>query len=211
MTEDAKSKPFYDPEKCWGERGFRNFVEVGRMGDIHDACNSFDIYVGEMTIPSFKKKALISKYYRLAPPNREDSNLIYDFCPLQKLYAGVEILKLKMTNREKRILSEVDIIKRSSIAVERIKKKNSKGEFIPIGIPPNFSDWVDVFKYIQRGKNGDTRGQIEKKKQDLRICLDGRIQFMKWLYDCGETRQSWIKPHLEIIIKLQILASKHGA
>ena len=183
--------------KYW-EKGFRDFIQVRNCDEILDACNSFDAYVGSMTTPSFKKKALNDKYYRLATPTRDESYIVYDFCPLQKLYAGVDILKVKMSKREKMILSEVYILKRS---LDDVKERK------PVRLPPNFSEWDEIFKYIN---DDDSRDQIEKKKHALRICLNERISFMERVYECGETRQSWIRPQLQIIIKLQILAAKHG-
>lgn len=217
--QKIEKKKYTDPFKCWDDKDFpqnhvtfkqeRNCPEAGKPHVSGGSCYDFDDFVGEMTHPTFRDKALLEPYYEVNIPSKSD--IVYATFYIQRTYANIDILKKRLTEKEKKILSRPNITKANNlkdilVAKEKKKRKEKRKQ---VRLPIGFSEWPDVFKYINERDDKTTK---DKKRRALRDCLNRRIDFMNdCVYDCGDISQTWINAHLDFIIILQILAAKNNA
>ena len=213
-----EKKKYTDPFKCWNDTDFpqnhvtfkqeRNCPESGNPHSVGGSCYDFDEFVGEMTHPTFRDKALQKPYYEINTP---ESDVVYATFYIQHVFANIDILKKKLTESEKRILKRANINKVRNLKdiLKEKEKKKRKEKRKQVRLPPKFSEWPNVFEYINEKDDTSTRN---KKRKVLRECLNRRIDFMNdCVYDCGDISQTWINAHLDFIIILQILAAQNNA
>ena len=179
------------------------------MCSSEESCYDFYEFVGEMTHPTFRDKALQEPYYEIYHPT--DSGIVHATFYIQHTYANIDILKKRLTKKEKDLLSRNNITKADDlkdILVAKEKKKH-KEKRKQVRLPTGFSGWPIVFHYINERDDASTKN---KKRKALRDCLDRRIDFMNdYVNDFGDMNQTWIKAHIDFIILLQILAAKNNA
>ena len=190
------------------DRGCKN---ASNYHDPEHECHSFDEYVAKLCHPSCAKTALGTDFYRRV--NIEDDDKVYKLFPIQHIFGEIDILKTRLTKKEKKILSGFELVKRSTDFVKETLKKreNNKKKEIRVEprLPAKFAEWPDQFKLVYEG---DSVRVKKEKKLALRNCLNRRISFMKdCVYDCGSVSERYLKLHLDFIVTLQVLAAKLNA
>ena len=213
------SDKFNKPSDCWptNEEKFisRNCTAGQRYHDI-------DGYIQDK---------ISDKFYKVLNSEGNDLSSMWELSPLQHKFGSIDILKQTMTNSEKESLSLFFISKRMTdkvkkdLKTEREKRKKkvnrqtnmNRNERIAVikkiveetKMPTNFTDWPERFTFVS---NEDSSVTKRNKKKALRDCLNRRITFMRdCVFDCGRVSETWIKLHMDFILKLQILAIQLGA
>lgn len=217
--QKTEKKKYPDPFKCWNDTDFpqnhvkfkqeRNCPEAGNPHSAGGSCYDFDDFIGEMTHPTFRDKALQKPYYEILVPS--DSDVVYATFYIQHVFSNVDILKKKLTEKDKSILKRTKIIKVRDLKdiLKTKEKKKRKDKRKQVRLPPKFSEWPTVFEYINDKDDTSTKN---KKRKALRECLNRRIDFMNdCVYNCGDISQTWINAHIDFIILLQILAAQNNA
>ena len=221
---------FNKPSDCWptDEQKFlsRNCTAGQRYHDLNGNCCDIDGYIQDKTHDKYRKSAISDKFYKVLNSEGNDLSSMWELNPLQHKFGTIDILKQNMTNSEKESLSLFIISKRltdnvkKDLKTERDKRKKKVNRQINMNknertavinkiveetkMPINFTDWPERFTFVTDEDSSVTK---RNKKKALRDCLNRRITFMRdCVYDCGRVSETWIKLHMDFILKLQILA-----
>ena len=214
LTYDAPNDCWHDSDLPQNQKLYVDDRICKKASNYHDPgheCHKFDDYVSEICHPSCRKTALGPDFYKKV--NLDDSGIMYILFPLQHMFGDIDILKTKLSKKEKKILSGFELIRRpSGIVKETLKKRESKkkkDKRVDPRLPAKFDEWPKSFTLIHKKDSSKVKSE---KKTSLRDCLNRRISFMKdCVYDCGTISERYLKIHLDFIVSLQILAAKLDA